>query len=76
VNGYAATARIEHVRPRRASSREVVAFSRAGSRDEPTDPGAEVADTAVSDSLVDRFEAFRDRMSQLTFYLFDPDGWR
>jgi hypothetical protein len=30
----------------------------------------------VRDSLIDRYQAARDRWSQLTFYLFDAEGWR
>jgi hypothetical protein len=37
---------------------------------------AVLADTLVRDSLIDRLQAARDRWSQLTFYLFDAEGWR
>ena len=82
MSGYAATARIERVRPRLAAApmgTDVAAFARIATgrlRDEHQAPGPELADTAVRDSLVERMETIRERWAQLTFYLFDADGWR
>jgi hypothetical protein len=79
VSGYAATARIERVRPRRAAPAgpDFRAFGRAETRDDDGAGGdVELAETEVRDDLIDRAEAFRDRWSQLTFYLFDPESWR
>jgi hypothetical protein len=80
MSGYVAIARIEGVRPRRAG-----AEARARHDPERALPdrarGDEVAladltETAVRDSLIERAEALRDRWSQLTFFLLDADSWR
>lgn len=81
MSGYAATARIERVRPRFTmahASPDFVTFGRVRPQEEvrAAEPDAELADTVVRDSLIDRYQAARDRWSQLTFYLFDAEGWR
>lgn len=85
MSGYAVSARIDQGR-----LRVVATFLLAADADPdaatdrgrvPAAPGApgfaaDLADTAVHDDLIDRIEALRERWSQLTFYLFDADGWR
>ena len=79
MSAYAATARIGRVAPRMVIGRDA-----AGDADpaplpaiEPDDGGG-LAVTAVDDRdpLAERLAAARDRWSQLTFYLFDAEGWR
>jgi hypothetical protein len=44
-----------------------------------TPPSADVTDlvdVCEPGPLSDRWAAFRDRWSELTFYLFDPQSWR
>jgi hypothetical protein len=38
--------------------------------------GTELVEVRAEDPLVDRWAAVRDRWSELTFYLFDPQSWR
>jgi hypothetical protein len=81
VSGYAATARIERVRPRFTlahASPDFATFGRVRTKEDEraAETNAELADTLVRDSLIDRLQAARDRWSQLTFYLFDAEGWR
>lgn len=80
MNGYAVSGRIERVRPRIVvwAGLEHDSNGRPTGSDPPPSFPADVdlADTAVDDDLVDRLEAFRDRWTQLTFYLFDPESWR
>lgn len=81
MSGYVAIARIERVRPRLAlapTSPDFIAFGRVRPAEKPRElePSAELAETEVRDTFVDRLAAARDRWTQLTFYLFDPNGWR
>jgi hypothetical protein len=85
VSGYAVSARIGQARPKVVATFLVAASAhtdpgadRAGgpAASSSADVAADLADTAVNDDLVDRVAAFRERWSQLTFYLFDADGWR
>jgi hypothetical protein len=78
MNAYAATARIERVTPH-------LLIGRAGDGDvdartpvvvEPDDAVVDLATIDGGDPLVDRLTAARERWSQLTFYLFDAEGWR
>ena len=80
MSGYAATARIVHVTPR---------LARAGGAADRSLDGALVA-APIEDLIVEadppesiawgriagRAAAARERWSQLTFYLFDPNSWR
>jgi hypothetical protein len=74
MSAYAATARIERVTPR-------LVIGRAGidvrGPSEPVDDDV-VVDLATprGDPLTDRLAAMHERWSQLTFYLFDAEGWR
>jgi hypothetical protein len=76
VSGYAAAARIQRAAPRLGPS--LVADDRPRDRPPqlPVGPVLVVADGDVLDPLIDRWAAFRDRWAQLTFYLFDGEGWR
>jgi hypothetical protein len=90
MSGYVASARITRgaprlVRPDRAldPAREVTHVAATPTPAEPVivdsmvDPGALAATLAVRrDRLADRAAAFRERWSQLTFFLFDPNSWR
>ncbi len=82
MSGYVASARIVSVAPRLARA-ETVRSGVAQPRPAPAAAAIETliveADLAVaagSITLVDRVAAFRERWSQLTFYLFDPESWR
>ena len=78
MSGYVASSRIE-----RGSARLTHPWA-----DRRTGDGAERAPAATSAIWVEsgtdtapspiavRWTAFRERWSQLTFYLFDPDSWR
>ena len=81
MSGYVASARIVRVAPRLARADAV----RDGAAEIRSTPAAAIetliveADPAVaagSSALVDRVAAIRERWSQLTFYLFDPNSWR
>lgn len=79
MSGYVASARIVPAAPRlaRGERSRIVA-------DEPTRPAvspAIVIETVARDDvhqgpLVERLLAARERWSQLTFFLFDPNSWR
>ena len=80
MSGYVAIARIEGVRPR-----PVGAEPRARQDPERTAAArvradeaalADLTETAVTDSLIERAEALRERWSQLTFFLLDAESWR
>ena len=81
MSGYVASARIVHVTPRLARAGGV-SDGAAEPRSAPTavietliveaDPSA----TGKPTPLVERFRAARERWSQLTFFLLDPDSWR
>jgi hypothetical protein len=43
---------------------------------EPDDPFVDLAAAPVDDPLVELLTTARERWSQLTFYLFDAEGWR
>jgi hypothetical protein len=78
VNGYAASARVIGVQPR------LVDRGRSADRWAiwPVPEPAVVEDIELSAdaepviSLDERWERFRDRWSQLTFFLTDPNSWR
>ena len=74
MSAYAAAARIERVTPR-------LVIGRAGTDVRATSEPPEdelVIDLATprGDPLLERLIAIRERWSQLTFYLFDPESWR
>jgi hypothetical protein len=90
MDGFAASGRIERVKPRFVASRAAATWPvevRAdrkrpdrgwgrGGVPEPDSDSAAVVDLQVAEPLGDRIAAFRDRWSALTFYLFDPQSWR
>ncbi len=72
MNSFAAGGRVERVSPRlvrRHADRNVAT--------KPAPEGVtELVDVRTADPLIDRWAAFRERWSELTFYLFDPHSWR
>jgi hypothetical protein len=72
MSGFAASSRIERVSPRlvRGGADGNVATIRAD------DDVVVIVDVRTADPLIDRWAAFRERWSELTFYLFDPQSWR
>jgi hypothetical protein len=82
MSGYVASARIVRVAPRLARAgpvRDGVAEPWATPAAPAIEPLIVEADPFIaSDSspLVQRVLAVRERWSQLTFYLFDPNSWR
>ena len=83
MSAYAATARIGRVAPRLVIGRVTDGDDDAAQYQAIEPVGVDVGLTAVGltavhdrDPLVERLAAARDRWSQLTFYLFDAEGWR
>lgn len=72
MSGFAASGRVERVSPRLARGQ---AEGNAATNATPEE-GSELVEVRTADPLVDRWAAFRDRWSALTFYLFDPQSWR
>lgn len=79
MSGYVASARIVHGAPRLAR------VDRAAERSDDARPattgGALIVESVVpaagpTDRLAERAAAVRERWSQLTFFLFDPNSWR
>ena len=75
MSAYVATARIERVTPRLVLGR-AWAGDRAAPLPDPDDAVVDLADVGPGDPLLDRLAAARERWSQLTFFLFDAEGWR
>ena len=72
MSGFAASRRIERVSPRlahRGADGDVATI-------EADEDVIELVDVRTADPLIDRWAAFRERWSELTFYLFDPQSWR
>ena len=70
---YEVTARIAGVAPRRVRAVPVAdAAARTVDDEAPIDHVGRPLDV----ELAERWEAFRERWAQTTFYLFDPDSWR
>ena len=74
MSAYAATARIERVAPRLAIGQPRDRAGRAWVSD--VDVTADIAAVDDDDPLVERLTAIGERWSQLTFYLFNAQGWR
>ena len=74
MSAYAATARIERVRPRVAIGQPRVDDYRLWVID--SEVQVDVAAIDDGDPLIDRLTAIGERWSQLTFYLFNAEGWR
>lgn len=82
MSGYVASARIAARSPRLARAGRL---DRAALDLAPIASGAERAvvegdegfvGRGIADDLAERWSAFRERWSQMTFYLFSPDSWR
>ena len=75
---YAVSARIERVRPRVLAAEWTSAREAAdGEAVAAVAPGIGVDAVLYGDRDLElRWVAFRERWSQLTFYLFDPESWR
>jgi hypothetical protein len=73
MNGFAASGRVQRTAPRlvRAGGVERSFVASRQSADV-----TELVDVCDPGPLSDRWAAFRDRWSELTFYLFDPQSWR
>jgi hypothetical protein len=78
MSAYVATARIERATPRLVLGREPGANTWDWvAQNAPADlREADIGAESVVDPLIERLSAVRDRWSQLTFYLFDAEGWR
>ena len=88
MSGYVASARIVAAAPRLARGGRAVETSGSGAwttATVPSEPRVVDSDLVLSDGadppmaqsrLVERGRAVRERWSQLTFYLFDPNSWR
>jgi hypothetical protein len=74
MSAYAATARIERVTPRFVIGKPREGEVRAWVVE--ADLAVDVAAVQDDDPLVDRLTAVGERWSQLTFYLFNAEGWR
>ena len=74
MSAYAATARIERVTPRVAIGRHVEDDGASWIADLEVE--VDVAAVDDGDPLIDRLTAIGERWSQLTFYLFNAEGWR
>jgi hypothetical protein len=71
MSGYAAAARIKRARPR-VVEREPERVERRWA-----ELNADLFATTTTDGPADdRWAAFRDRWSQLTFFLLNPESWR
>jgi hypothetical protein len=73
MNGFVVSDRVPRAAPRLVRARD-------GERGPETDRRAgaliELADIRTDDPWRDRLASLRDRWSELTFYLFDPQSWR
>ena len=74
MSAYAATARIGRVAPRIAIGQSRDRAGRAWVTD--VDVMADIAAVDDDDPLAERLTAIGERWSQLTFYLFNAQGWR
>jgi hypothetical protein len=77
MDGFAANGRIERTSPRLARAGSDRGDSHYGSSaSERWDDVPELVDDRATDGPNERWATFRDRWSELTFYLFDPQSWR
>lgn len=71
--GYEVTARIVGVAPRRAHRGPGTdRFPATHADGDPIDLVGRPLDVTITE----RWETFRERWAQTTFFLFDPDSWR
>jgi hypothetical protein len=78
ASGFAVSSRIERVKPRLARSDWRDWDDVFGSRPRPPEATDrdELIELRIAEPLAERWAAFRDRWSALTFFLFDPQSWR
>lgn len=74
MSAYAATARIERVTPRIAIGQPRDRVAKAWVVE--SEVTVDVAAVDDADPLAERLTAIGERWSQLTFYLFNREGWR
>ena len=78
MSGYAASARIVRVSPRLIEHEP--ASPAADWRPSEAGPvvvdGGAVVGPAARTTFAERFDRFRDRWAQLTFFVTDPNSWR
>jgi hypothetical protein len=72
MSGFAASGRIERASPRLVRGQ----VDNNIATNEPREDVTELVDVRTADPLIDRWAAFRERWSELVFYLFDPQSWR
>jgi hypothetical protein len=73
MNGFAASGQVQRTAPRLVRSGGV---ERDFAANPHTEDVTELVDVREHGPLSDRWAAFRDRWSELTFYLFDSQSWR
>lgn len=79
MSGYIASARITGPAPRlvrRAPGAEDADPPPPSSLAAALEPLVESDGADGADALAERWSAARERWTQLTFYLFDPNAWR
>ena len=83
MSGYVASARIVHAAPRLVRAdrpveqRSAVALpALADTLIVESDPPGVGAASRIAERGAERAAAVRERWSQLTFFLFDPNSWR
>jgi hypothetical protein len=74
MRAYAATARIERIAPHLVIGQARDRVAEIWAVPDTTD--VEVAAVDDADPLIDRLTAISERWSQLTFFLFNAEGWR
>jgi hypothetical protein len=72
MSGFAVSGRVERVSPRLVRG----SADRDATANDESEDAIDLVDVRTADPLVDRWAAFRERWSELTFYLFDPQSWR
>jgi hypothetical protein len=73
MNGFAASGRVQRTAPRLIRAGDV---ERGIAATPQSADVTELVDIRDPGPLSDRWAAFRDRWSELTFYLFDAQSWR
>jgi hypothetical protein len=76
MDSFAAGGRVERAVLRRARAGVDDAWFEPGPATEPPPKASELVEVHAAEPLGDRLATFRDRWSELTFYLFDPQSWR
>jgi hypothetical protein len=80
MSGYVASARIVRGTPQlaRASNRTAEGWTEPlpAAPPEGLIVDADAGPALTAGGLVERVQAIRERWSQLTFFLFDPNSWR